>query len=51
MTQYKPGEVCNETGNYIAYDENGNNGGTVYLEEGQRFPATQHSGSYYVKEN
>ena len=50
MTQYKPGEICPEDGNYCAYDANGQCGGSVYLKEGQRFPATQHSGSYYQKE-
>ncbi len=48
---YKPGEQAPATGNYACYDENGHCGGSVYLEEGQRFPATQHSGSYYCKEN
>ena len=46
---WKPGEIVPESANYIAYDKNGNNGGTLYLEEGKRFPVTQHSGSYYVK--
>ena len=48
---YKPGEIAPESGNYVAYDSQGNNGGACYLEEGQRFPATQHSGSYYVKQD
>ena len=43
----RPGEEAPVTGNYTAYDVNGRNGGTVYLEKGQRFPATQHEGSYY----
>jgi hypothetical protein len=47
MERYKPGEICPKTGDYSAYDANGRCGGSVYLEEGQRFPATQHSGSYY----
>ena len=51
MQKYKPGEVCEEAGNYDAYDVNGRCGGSVYLEKGQRFPATQHSGSYYQKQN
>jgi len=51
MDKYKPGEVCPKTGNYAAYDVNGNCGGSVYLKEGQRFPATQHSGSYYQLED
>lgn len=48
---YKPGEVAPESGNYCAFDEQGRNGGCCYLEKGQRFPATQHSGSYYMKED
>lgn len=47
---WKPGEEVPESANYVAYDANGNNGGSLYLEKGKRFPATQHSGSYYVKE-
>lgn len=46
---WKPGEQAPESGYYTAYDSEGNNGGRVYLEKGQRFPATQHSGSYYEK--
>ena len=49
--KYKPGEVAKESGNYVAYDSKGHNGGSCYLEEGQRFPATQHSGSYYMKQD
>ncbi|MGN1222683.1 MAG: YjzC family protein [Christensenellales bacterium] len=48
---YRPGEEAPESGNYIAYDVNGKCGGSVYLEKGQRFPATQHSGSYYQKQD
>ena len=48
--QYRPGEEVPESGNYVAYDMNGHNGGTLYLEKGKRFPATQHSGSYYTME-
>ena len=48
---YKPGEVVKESGNYVAYDSKGHNGGSCYLEKGQRFPATQHSGSYYTKQD
>ena len=48
--QWKPGEIVPESANYVAYDEYGHNGGSVYLEKGKRFPATQHSGSYYVVE-
>jgi len=48
MQKYRPGDVVPMSCNYKAYDENGNDGGKLYLEEGKRFPATQHSGSYYV---
>ena len=48
--KWRPGEVVPESSNYVAYDEEGHDGGACYLEKGQRFPATQHSGSYYVKE-
>ena len=30
------------------FDKNENYGGTLYLEKGERFPATQHEGSYYT---
>ena len=48
---WRPGEVAPESGNYAAYDAEGKCGGSCYLEKGQRFPATQHSGSYYMKED
>ena len=47
--QWKPGEEAPEDAEYSAYDENGNCGGKCYLTKGERFPATQNSGSYYVK--
>lgn len=47
--QWKPGEESPEDAEYTAYDENGRCGGKCYLTKGERFPATQHSGSYYVK--
>ncbi len=50
MEKWRPGEVAPESCNYTCFDENGHNGGSTYLEKGERFPATQHSGSYYVKE-
>ena len=46
--QWKPGEQVPESATYIAYDSEGHNGGSLYLEKGKRFPATQHSGSYYT---
>jgi len=49
MERYRPGEVVPETGDYTAYDRDGQDGGTTYLEKGKRFPATQHEGSYYEK--
>lgn len=48
MTKYRPGEKVPMSGEYTAYDAQGHNGGTTRLEEGSRFPATQHEGSYYV---
>ena len=47
--KWKPGEIVPESAMYVAYDSEGRNGGSLELEEGERFPATQHSGSYYVK--
>ena len=47
--KWRPGEVAPEDGEYTAYDEQGHNGGVVSLKKGDRFPATQHSGSYYTK--
>ncbi len=51
MQTWKPGEIVPEDGNYACYDSKGSCGGSTYLEKGKRFPATQHSGSYYKKEN
>lgn len=47
--KWTPGEVVPKSGNYAAYSRQGENGGCLYLEKGKRFPATQHSGSYYVQ--
>ena len=47
--KWKPGEQAPQTGEYECYDEQGKCGGSVHLEKGQRFPATQHSGSYYIE--
>ena len=49
--KWVPGEEVPESATYVAYDKNGRNGGSLYLEKGKRFPATQHSGSYYVMED
>lgn len=49
--KWKPGEQAPESGSYAAYDREGHCGGSTYLEKGKRFPATQHEGSYYVKED
>lgn len=46
--QWRPGETVPKSASYTAYDAQGNNGGSLYLERGKRFPATQNSGSYYV---
>ena len=50
MSSFKPGEVAPQTGNYTAYDSEGHCGGSCFLEKGERFPATQHEGSYYEME-
>lgn len=49
--KWRPGEEAPASGTYAAYDVNGQCGGAVYLEEGERFPATQHEGSYYEKQD
>ena len=49
MKRYRSGEQAPKTGSYISYDKDGNNGGSVSLEKGQRFPATQNEGSFYVQ--
>ncbi len=48
MQKYRPGQVVPMSCDYKAYDKEGSDGGKLYLEKGQRFPATQHEGSYYV---
>ncbi len=48
--KWKPGEQAPKSGNYVAYDKYGSCGGSVYLEQGERFPATQHEGSYYQQQ-
>lgn len=48
--KWKPGEQAPKSATYVAYDEDGRCGGSLYLEKGKRFPATQNSGSYYVEE-
>lgn len=50
MQKWRPGEEAPKTGNYCAYDDKCHCGGSVHLNKGDRFPATQHSGSYYVEE-
>jgi hypothetical protein len=49
MNKWKPGEEAPKTGDYTAYDNKGNDVGTVHLDKGDRFPATQHSGYYYTE--
>lgn len=48
MEKYRPGEIVPTSCDYHAYNEEGKDGGVLYLEKGKRFPATQHEGSYYV---
>ena len=47
--KWTPGETVPKSGTYTAYSREGENGGSLYLEKGKRFPATQHSGSFYVQ--
>ena len=47
--KWTPGEIVPKSATYCAYSSEGENGGSLYLEKGKRFPATQHSGSYYVQ--
>lgn len=48
QNKFKPGEQAPKSGNYTCFDSNGRCDGSCYLEKGQRFPATQNSGSYYT---
>lgn len=47
--KWTPGETVPKSGTYSAYSREGENGGSLYLEKGKTFPATQHSGSYYIQ--
>ncbi len=49
MKRYRSGEQVPQTGNYTAFDKDGNNGGSTFLEKGKRFPATQNEGSFYIQ--
>ena len=51
MEKFRPGDEAPKSCKYTAYDKNGKDGGKVYLHKGDRFPATQHEGSYYIMEN
>ena len=44
---WTPGDTVPESATYVAFDAKGHNGGSLYLEKGKRFPATQNKGSYY----
>lgn len=48
--KWKPGEQAPKEGDYACYDKNGRCGGDCHLKKGERFPATQHSGSHYEEE-
>ena len=52
MEKYRPGDTVPMSGNYKAYDKNGQSRDDekTYLEKGETFPPTQHEGSYYVAE-
>ncbi len=47
---WTPGEEAPKSANYVAVSKQGEQDGPVYLKKGQRFPATQHSGSHYEME-
>lgn len=47
--RWTPGETVPKSATYSAYSREGENGGSLYLERGKTFPATQHSGSYYIE--
>lgn len=51
MEKFRPGEIVPMSCHYKAIDEEGHNGGRLWLEKGERFPATQHSGSYYMMDH
>ena len=36
--QWKPGETVSESATYVAYDAQGHDGGSLYLEKGKRKP-------------
>ncbi len=48
--KYRSGDVVPMSCRYKAYDQNGESRDdeTTYLEKGNRFPPTQHEGSYWV---
>ena len=48
MEKYRPGEFVPASGSYLIFDEEGKDGGKLYLEKNKRFPATQRDGSYYI---
>ena len=51
MQKYRPGQEVPKTGEWMPHDRNGKTDGeATHLEKGQRFPATQHSGSYYTED-
>ena len=51
MEKYRPGEKVPMSCGYRAFDKYGHDGGRLMLEKGERFPATQHEGSYYVMDH
>ena len=47
--KYRSGDTVPMSCQYRCHDRNGKNDGeTTYLEKGDTFPPTQHSGSYWV---
>ena len=51
MDKFKPGENAPKSCKYTAYNKHGKNGGMIYLNKGDKFPATRHEDSYYMMNN
>lgn len=52
MEKFHSGDTVPKTGDYKAYDKNGqsHDNEKTYLEKGETFPPTQHEGAYWVME-
>ena len=45
--QFKSGDIVPKSDTYIAYDGEGHDCGSLYLERGRLFPATPNANFYY----